>query len=464
MRSIQIESTTLSQGGVLPTLNVGDIMKLAVRENPMDGMGLIFFKGVLVRAQLPKDVSPGQQLVAQITKSDDQIVFKILERMTPQTDVGVVARHPVAENVQQELKVIAKEAGPVFAKMPLPLEISKTLQDAATLETQISKLLSNITQGEALTNPKRLTEELTAAADGTIAKRLRETADTIKAFVKEQTEILPKITPEDLKFGLSRLLTQASHNNEDAVADLEKFVLSLENETQSRKKLTGQDRELLKSTLTVLKRAQDLFSAPENAPLLKKELSSALDVAQKFKGAEKFTGVDEKMLTQLTQLATRLEQLAASQEMLSQLNPILQALGEPALILFPFLFQGLLTHSEVTVQSKSTQKKKNGVGEEGEEGGKRGGESFRRVQVTVPLPTLGRIDVDVAHRADEILVRLTVENADVGAFLAEQLPELGRTLKELGFSKSELVSTVGTLKEHRPKWTSDLHVATSIIA
>ena len=169
--------------------------------------------------------------------------------------------------------------------------------------------------------------------------------------------------------------------------------------------------------------------------------------------------LDPKSLADLSQIANRFEQMAASQETLAKMNPVMQALGEPALILFPFLMQGLVSHSEVTIETKKRV-------EDEEDGGGKGGnrEPFQRIQVAVPLPNLGTIDVDIAHRTEEIWVRFTVSDPEIGKFLLEKLEALSPVLRDYGFKKAELVAHVGQKQENLPAWSFGLHSSTSLFA
>ncbi len=165
--------------------------------------------------------------------------------------------------------------------------------------------------------------------------------------------------------------------------------------------------------------------------------------------------------------------MAGNQEMLNQLNPLMQALGEPALILFPSLFQGLLAHSELLVQPRDGGQQRNRGKKKGSKDGSDADSDsddgpdtsgYQRVQMCVPLPTLGLVGVDVAHRESEILVRLTVPDEDVARFLLDQLEYLATVLKDIGFEKAELVANVGLPKEDSPAWCSELHSGTQFVA
>ena len=78
------------------------------------------------------------------------------------------------------------------------------------------------------------------------------------------------------------------------------------------------------------------------------------------------------------------------------------------------------------------------------------------IHAVVTYPNMTLVDVDIAHRSKEILVRFSVEDQEVGNFILEQLENLASLLREQGFEKAELVANVN--KELRSQdQTADSH-------
>jgi hypothetical protein len=204
-------------------------------------------------------------------------------------------------------------------------------------------------------------------------------------------------------------------------------------------------KQIIQKTISEL---IDIKEKPEAAEEKLKELLTSLPEQSLMRKIAK-SPVEIKSRSELLQLASRLEQIANTQEMLSRMNPVMQALGEPALLLFPFIFQGLLSHSKVSLESYQNRNKQNIDGEEEGQGGKQSS-NYQRVQLSVPLPNLGSVDIDVAHRKEEIFVRMTLEDLKAGEFLISQMDLLGGILSELGYSTRELMTQVSETKEKSP--------------
>lgn len=130
-----------------------------------------------------------------------------------------------------------------------------------------------------------------------------------------------------------------------------------------------------------------------------------------------------------------LDSMLSAQETLQRLTPVMQALGEPALLLFPCIVQGFLTHAEIRFSRPPA-----GEGDVRKEASTPGAnrDQFERINLVLPLPTIGEISVDIAHRKGEILMNLGFESSVVGEFVREQLPLLGRALQRRGFQKIDI--------------------------
>ena len=134
----------------------------------------------------------------------------------------------------------------------------------------------------------------------------------------------------------------------------------------------------------------------------------------------------------LAQALRALEQAFQSQELFSKTNQLMQALNEPALLLFPGLMQGLL--SQLALQSphggvEQTRKKRKG---------KKPRSHFHQVVFEAELPVLGLIMVKIAHSDRECLISIIVENSSVAQRCKTDLHQLKKVLHRLGYSKIDL--------------------------
>ena len=487
VRLIQIPGTEVLPQ-IQPTIAIGELLRFVVRDN-QNGQGQLYLRGTLIPATLPPGAEVGDKILAKVTESTaNQLVLRIVDTEKSQLTAGasapngpplggadMAARKLVASLLQEFLR--SPDAAGFTEPEPLPLapdELSRLIKsstDAAPrYETReatakIDLLAKMLPKSAELLDAVTTEAKLTATVDGSLATALRDAAKALRTVLPEPAKSSGERFLAALSTELSGLLASSADDNFAAKSHLDAIVAAVTDELVSTSKKAGpkdrDERSLLKNTLVELSRAQ------EQGEGLTQHLEAALRRVQSAAPQRLDRGVplDGKGAEELKQLASKLDQMAATQERLNKLNPLMQALGEPAMILFPFLAQGLLKHSEVIVEPRKG--KRRGEEDDGEgDGGKRGEEPapFQRIQVSVPLPSIGIVDVDVAHRESEILVRFSVEDPEVGAFLQEQLEHLATILRERNFKRAELVAHVGPRNHEQPAWTISLGSANQVVA
>ena len=461
-KTLQIESTQLLPN-VLPTIAIGDIIRVTVRQNPQEGLGLIYFKGLLVKAALPQNVVPGDKLLAKITESNNNVVLKILER-DPAPEAGGVAQVSLqAKELISDLHELAEQVGASQFRALNSVQIKDVLQQGAVLQKTVQNLLKVIPEPEQLVDAQPLFEQLQNAADGGLAPKFRAIATELRTLVEKHGP--PPVHKElvELRRRLEEVFTQAADNNFEAAEDIFRLTTMLSDGLKERTRLPllGPEKDATKALVDKMRVILKQSDTLDRTQVDRSEIQVVLNQATALIGSiEKRLGVEPRSAEDLVRLAARFEQMAQTQETLARLNPVMQALGEPALLLFPFLVQGLVSHSEVTIETKKRVRS-----DDDQDSTKREqSEPYHRIQVTVPLPNMGTIDVDIAHRTAEILVRFTSDNAEIGQFLLEQLEHLAGTLRDLGFHRADLVSHVGAHQEQLPAWSFGLHAGRSIVA
>lgn len=523
-RAIEIErSQFLSQ--VVPA---GEIVRLTVSQNPPNGPGVIFLNGQFIQAKMPPELQAGDRILATLSASQDAVLFKILDLMKAPQEPTVL---PYTLRLREQLMTLLQEksGSELRAGPPLPLPASSQeldsllaklgfrlpnimpetveqnikenssklslssqlksegntaeLPQSSTLKSEgavnqnslstslkssssfpelpLSSVLKNL---QDLANPREVLSQLLAAARGDLALPLKDSAILLRNFFsnlfpQSQNQLLYSLQEK-----LLNLLEQGGNDNLFVARNLSSLIDTLSKSTSQLSLGSETERTLIREVL------KDLLRAQQQPAQAKSELQLAAQrLATELPAAAKDSHSTERLLEPIIQqLATRLDQLAATQETLRQLNPIMQALGEPAFILLPFIFQGLLTHSEISIERKEPLPKKNSKKEQSNSEDKSGGEvsldPWQRVQVSVPLPAMGLIHVDVAHRKNELLARFTTEDANVAAFLHEQLEHLAIILRELGYDQAQLIAAVGESPESAPAWIEGLTARGSIIA
>lgn len=438
----------------MPTIAVGEIARITVRENNTGGQGLIYYQGQLIKAALPEGLQVGDKLLAQLVTSGPTLIFQILEQIQNE--------QPVTSNLQSELikqlETLLQGAAPTKLQQLTPVPLPDSLQQLGLNVTILQNLLSMFGSPDSIADPSVTLSQLLASTKGDLPTILKETAQAIRSFLSSNPgDPLASFTVS-LHEEVSSLL--ANLDGPNFARRLQTILTALDDELKVRTKIAASDKELLTNIRKDLDRAL-------SEPAARTELLQSVLTQLETRAAALPSALDEKTITQLTQLASRLEQMGSSAQLLNQLNPLMQALGEPALILFPFLFQGLLSHSRVSVDTQHVEDEGEGKSEQqGEPGKKKKRESqpFNRIQVSVPLPHLGNVDVDVAHRPQEIFVRFTVQDKEVAQFLLDQLEHLAAILREQGYSHAELVANVGEHRETFPSWALSLSSSTSVIA
>lgn len=476
-RTIRIPGTEVIPR-IQPAISVGEVLRMVVRSNK-EGNGQLYFRGLLIPATLPETLAPGDKIFAKVTEADNQLVLKLLQTQKGEAaEEGTPARTPgagIQNPIAKELEMLVKGSSLPLIKgakpLPVPLAANPNLpaptgkgdeQLPATTGKQGDVLLKAFEQltkslgAEVIADPKLAQSQLMEAATGKVSGSLRETAERIRTLLGEPGSSTARLLSE-LRGELSQLIESSADDNHQSAKQLETLIRSLSDEMKSGKKTGSKERELLKVTLDELKSAKD---HPEKGT---GQLEPALRRLHDAFGAPVRSQLDPQTQSELQQIASRLEQMASSQESLNQLNPVMQALGEPALILFPFLAHGLLSHSEVSIESRLDGDARGGGRQDRDEDEAPDTTAYQRVQVSVPLPELGTVDVDIAHRKDEILVRFSVSDPEISAFLLEQLEHLGTTLRSLNFKKTELMTHVGRRTDSSVAWL-EASTSTTIIA
>ncbi|MFN8390838.1 MAG: flagellar hook-length control protein FliK [Bdellovibrionota bacterium] len=165
-----------------------------------------------------------------------------------------------------------------------------------------------------------------------------------------------------------------------------------------------------------------------------------------------------------------LENIIRGQDVLKQLNPMFQALGEPAFILFPHLIQGMLSKVELTyypaegksghpttAETESDDAAEQRIDPDGKRGGKeRQRGRFDRVKLQLTLPALGDVAVDFAHTLSEMILTFTTSDKAAGDFLEENLSSLQEAFRALGYRSITLRSLPGPVTVVRPAWVEQV--------
>jgi len=461
--SLQIDAKNLS-GLPAPELTIGDVVLLTVRQNPPEGLGSVALRGLLINAALPQNLQSGDKIQAQIVQKGDRVVFKLIGEVQSQTPSLQNIQALILKQIEGQFKEIFNSISAPQLKQLQPENVSNILKNAGLLRGAIERLIGNLLKtlpsGENLFAPSEILKELLNSATGNQLRVLRELARSLRNFVGNE-QVNPELSQlKDLESEISRLLSDSAENNFAAAGLLKNFAPDLDSLNKGIPKglprgLENSTRALFEQLKSTLGKLSDTTEPKPSISSLMLNLQDQISLASAKAGA-----LDQKSIEQLLRLAGQLDRLADAEEALHRVNPLLQALGEPAMILFPFLFQGLLAHSDITYQ-KPTKRKKQG----GKSSKEESSDNFQRIKLNAPLPTFGDVGVDVLLNEGEILVKLKVSDAAASEFIASKFSELEKELNGLGFKQTTLSSGKIELEEALPEWSMNLEgFATKVIA
>ena len=141
------------------------------------------------------------------------------------------------------------------------------------------------------------------------------------------------------------------------------------------------------------------------------------------------------------------------QEIVSRLNPVVQVLGEPAVVFFPCIIQGILTRLEMLFYpgSPASPCESESVLKVNETRARDPHVSF-----CLNLPNIGALAVDFANTRDGAHLTITTQESAVAAMFDTKIPEIEALFSKLGFSKATVCCEVGPVRETSPEWLTDL--------
>jgi hypothetical protein len=468
-----------------PELSEGDIIKLLVRSIGPDKQGLLYYRGLLIPALLPDTLSAGDTIQAKVFAKGEQLKLQILETISrPDSPLtATLGKIPqLTTQISNELNQLLKEIKLSIAQSLPP---TQTLAPPSRPETPpvatppggtspaTTPQLGNSavqatpqpTKALEIKNPLIPVEQLIQASVGEenpqvqgeqILAQLRQIADPVvlervkQSIVQFRTgiaDIDPKATEANLKL-IAKLIDQLRDTlNGDKLPpeQMRKLISALVDETKKiPTRLTSRDSTSLAAELG------PMLNSAKNGD--KAALQSVITTAEKFvEVTSRGLQLAQGSLEHLQQF----EQLIESQQRLLTLNPLMHSLGEPAFILFPFLVQGLLRHSEVSINPPSPEEI-----EDEESGG--GTKHYQRVSVTVPLTNLGHVTVDIAYCPGEVLVRFSVRDEEVRDYLATKISELEEAFSTREYGSLEYwISINGENRPPHAIFNSPLFLSTS---
>lgn len=475
---LQIKSTQILPTPT-PDLKIGDLIQFLVKDIKANNVGLLYFFGNLIEAKLPPGLKSGDIVKAEVQKQNDSVIFKIKEILASAADTStnpdkgfiLETDSSLTEFLSHKVEFLLKSLDAVLNKnkiygphtdgnenlLPFPTIAPEDMNNSVLreLEKSLQILQKVIPKDLLLSDSKKIETALKAIHDGSIVEDLQVTINQLNATLnntgishegKFLIELVKRLYP--LKDVL--VDSEIGGNFEGINPELKKLLSIITREidnsnsslvTQTPSKISF--RSTLQQIKASLENLQNIENRDDKSSLLESlikqtegQISSAFP--NELQGKEDILNNTKKMLGTL-------ESLVQSQEMLNRLEPILQTLKEPQLLLFPFLLSGMFGFGELIVDpdaSKQTQ----------DQGNRARRESTKKTfayQGVVPLPNLGQVQFNAIQTETEIELSFSLEDEEKKTFFESNLGDLRSELLSAGITTNSITLSTSTLKRAR---------------
>ena len=220
-------------------------------------------------------------------------------------------------------------------------------------------------------------------------------------------------------------------------------ALSLDNNESST--ITKEVLELVKGLTHELALFKDRRSpATEVHDALRRFAERATTKATQLEQSE----IQERAHT--ARLLERLESVSAAQDTLARLAPIVSALGEPTMVMFPLLFFGDLFVGGLTAQPRTVQPDPEHKESETAAPG------FTKIELSLNLPHLGHVQLELAHRPGEALLAFHCASPEVMGFMQQHLELLATRIREHDVESPHLSVDTALKPSIVPDWVMAL--------
>jgi hypothetical protein len=508
LRSSEIQLTSGQASPLI--LAPGRVLNVEVERQ--DGKTGILIQGRFFAAKLPDAAVDGQKLQVQVQGSGDTLTLKVLNQ-APQPNlvlsqsiqellkqllpnIDMRSLRGTLQNLETKIpeSVLAKIFGQVIAQ-------AGTNTQQPSIDPQLATQLQQLFGGQQfltdkqIANPKALEQFLTQYFGAGLLKGVHEALETVQKLSQQSPaanqirflEILESTLraiqeqPETLSFSSPsnsgivgqqlRLYLLASHA---AIERQDSTTLAQINQDLTLLRKLDNPLVLLRNVLGMMdfgEKLKNTFGAAVN-DLAYQIISNLADAERRAAPeaelrsiAKKYAQLSRALLEQHKANAAQgpllqdtgealkaLERLAQGQQTLNQINPVMHALGEPILLLFPALTHGLLSKWQLSVTGSAGER----IEGESQRRKQENSNEFERVELRLSFPQLGATHINLAHREGEILLNITTSSEEAAQHLQAELPKLESIFTTLGFKKVGAKVQMGEVKDALPKWYTEL--------
>lgn len=269
-----------------------------------------------------------------------------------------------------------------------------------------------------------------------------------------------------------------------SVVSAEVVAAARERIAAGRSSIWGELERLVRAARQAPAAAADRHTETKLAPAVEQLIadaesrSAANDAGEKFELVRKLVeAFDAGRVEQgqqsgrekVQQVLTQLEQVFRGQQFLSRLSPVMQSLGEPGFLLFPFLAQGLISKLEMALfpaysgarqsEAKAPKRPRRRSAEnerEREDGERREEAPTRLIKFNLALPQMGEVGVEFAYTLRRAFVQVSTPSADIKEFLNGRAGQLESLLSAAGFDLVSCSVQQRAVTSVRPPWLAEL--------
>ncbi len=376
------------------------------------------------------------------------------------------------------LKVILDEpTTPALIKKYIPALINR-LQKLPELSLEDSDLRPlrdsyvKLTELIPATKPRHLETLLTASAATPPSSKLleerllkfdralqdiftrNEISDAERALLQQGTARAPESSPQFSEPAGSGQLPPTELRNGNVLLDaLRKDIrLLVKRALVTLPEIGTPAEEELRETISQLETVSaELDQRP--APEIRHELLKIRDSLRARASNRGAKGSNKDPLEELPlSTISAVEQMANAQDTLAKLSPLLEATGDPTMILFPTILQGLISSLEIKrlglYDQSSRAKDGSDSGNQKKDSGR---DPFERIEVSFELPAMGRVSIDLAHRREELLINFSFEEPGCAAFIEKRFARLGEALRRIGYTSIQALCAQRPAKSSAPR-------------
>ena len=409
------------------------------------------------------------KLLQQTDRSADSKNASLPAQTKEIADALELVRQITAPQVKQlSTTIVARALQQNLAELMLP--------DASASEAQLSSLDSGLSR--VLTNPEQSKEAHNLKPRAALVEFLfpnhsaGETDEMAQGF-----KLLLSASPGQFTKPLQIALNSLVNSIAAPLIDLIKLVQTVEQELASQaSKLPSSITKALRQQLHLVLEhtiARDVFEDPQalllelrtmerhpdrfspartsQAAALAERLLNEVDREHKqplprlFEKVQRGRSrVDEQATPDQkdkSALLAAVDRLMRGQELIRQLNPVLQALGEPSVFFFPSFLSGLFAQLEVLAYPSVDPE------EEARRGKKSKNNAFKTIEFSTSFNRLGDTAVKIQYGQQRIYISLDFARSEIVPFVQARIARLEESMRALGYVEVGLSARASEVKK-----------------